>query len=148
MSCNIYTLTPPVAGCIRASGKDYRGNAASSESGQPCLHWSDPQIRDLTTQLMLDTSVIGVSLSGALGRVGESLSLPPCPPDVRSEQQRPSLNPFVWPDLEGQRLTKIGQLAHHWIRNVPSYPLVCREAQSHSGARWRGWGGGGTPPPP
>ena len=35
----------PVAGCIRASGKDYRGNAASTESGQPCLHWRDPQIR-------------------------------------------------------------------------------------------------------
>ena len=29
-----------------------------------------------------------------------------------------------WPDLEGQRLSQIGQLAHHWIWNVLVYPLV------------------------
>ena len=33
---------------------------------------------------------------------------------------------FVWPDLECQRLTKIGHLAHHLIRNVPKLVVVAK----------------------
>ena len=54
---------------------------------------------------------------------------------------------FVWPDLEGQRLTQIGQLAHHWIRNIPSYPLVF-VANSRSSITLRSEMARGVAPPP
>ena len=52
---------------------------------------------------------------------------------------------FFLPGLEGQRLTHIVQLAHHWIRNVPSYPLVSVAQLYHTHERD---GAGVAPPPP
>ena len=70
--------------------------------------------------------------------------------DVINEKLSRKTNPgnrtfFVWPDLEGQQLTKIGQLAHHWIRNIPIYPLVFVAKLHHTRVRD---GAGGCPPPP
>ena len=50
-----------------------------------------------------------------------------------------------WPDLEGQRLTQIGQLAHHWIWNVLVYPLVFVAKLYHTQER-DGAGVGWHPP--
>ena len=44
-------------------------------------------------------------------------------------------------------MIRIGQLAHHRIRNVPSYPLVFVAKLYHTRER-DGAGGGGIPPPP
>ena len=51
---------------------------------------------------------------------------------------------LVWPDLEDQLFTQVGKLAHHWIQNVLSYPLVWFVAKLYHN---RGRGGAGVPPP-
>ena len=47
--------------------------------------------------------------------------------------------------MGGQRLTEVGQIAHHCIRNVPSYPLIFVANLYHT--QERDGAGDGTPPP-